>query len=64
MLKAIRPVFHVSLLNKYVLDESHILKNESVQIDPKLSYKERSIAIIDRQVQKLRSKGVPSLRVV
>ena len=36
-LKAIHLVFHVSLLKKYIPNESHVLKTESVQINPKLS---------------------------
>ena len=33
-LKVIYLVFHMSLLKKYIIDKSHILKSESVQIDP------------------------------
>ena len=50
-LKVIHPIFHVLLLRKYVPDESHILKRESVQVDQRLCYEEKSIVIIDRQVQ-------------
>ena len=32
-LKAIHLVFHVSLIRKYVLDKSHLLKDEPIQID-------------------------------
>ena len=63
-LKAIHPVFHVSLLKKYVPDESHILKDEPIQIDPNLTYEEKPIAIVDRQIRKLRSKEVPSVKVI
>ena len=47
-LKVIHLIFHVFLLKKYVLNKSHILMSESVQIDPKLSYEEKPIAIVDR----------------
>ena len=47
-LKASHPLFHVSLLKKYVLNESHVLKSESVQTDPKLSYEEKSITIVNQ----------------
>ena len=63
-LKAIHPVFHVSLLRKYVPDESHVLKEEPVQIDQKLMYEEQPVAIIDRQIRKLRSKEIPSVKVM
>ena len=39
-LRAIHLVFHVSLLTKYILNESHVLKNKSIQINQKLTYKE------------------------
>ena len=45
-LKVIHLVFHVSLLKKYILNESHILKSESIQVDPKLTYEERLTTII------------------
>ena len=35
-----------------------------MQIDPKIFYKERPIAIVDQQVRKLRSKEVPSVKVI
>ena len=33
-MKAIHLIFHVSLLKKYISDESHVLRSESIQIDP------------------------------
>ena len=63
-LKVGHPVFDVSLLKKYILDKSQILKSESIQVDPKLTYEERPIAIVDQQVWKLRSKEVPLVKVI
>ena len=63
-MKAIHPIFHVSLLRRYVLDESHILKDDPIQIDPKLTYEEKPVEIIDRQVRKLRSKEIPLVKVI
>ena len=40
-LKAIHPIFLVSQLKKYISNESYILKDESIQVDQKLSYEER-----------------------
>ena len=39
----IHPTFHISLLRKYIPDESHILKDESVQVDQRLMYEEKSV---------------------
>ena len=43
----IHPVFHVSMLRKYLHDESHILEPQTVEICPDLSYQEVPIAIVD-----------------
>ena len=54
----------MSLLKKYILDESHILKDEPTQINQKISYDEKATMIINRQIQKLCLKKVPSIKVV
>ena len=56
-LSAVHPVFHVSMLRKYIPDESHVLSLDSVELGPDLTFEEESIAILDRQVRKLRTKG-------
>src|SRR5215813_6710063 len=63
-LDRVHPVFHVSMLRKYLRDDSHVLEYQVVALDPDLSYLETPLAIIDRQVRKLRSKSVPSIKVV
>ena len=63
-LKAIHLVFYVSLFKKYIPNESHNLKDETIQVDQKLSYEEKSIAIINRQVRKLQLKEVRSMKVI
>ncbi|XP_070032661.1 uncharacterized protein [Nicotiana tomentosiformis] len=62
-LSAIHPVFHVFLLHKYYGDPSHLLDFSSVQLDKDLTYVEESMAILDRQVRKLRSKYISSVKV-
>ncbi|XP_070054554.1 uncharacterized protein [Nicotiana tomentosiformis] len=62
-LLAVHPVFHVSMLRKYFGDPSHVLDFSSVQLDKDLTYEEEPLAILSRQVQKLRSKSYPSVRV-
>ncbi|XP_070010462.1 uncharacterized protein [Nicotiana sylvestris] len=62
-LSAVHSVFHVSLLQKYYGDPSHVIDFSSVQLDKDLTYIEEPVAILDRHVQKLRSKNIVSKKV-
>ncbi|XP_070015136.1 uncharacterized protein [Nicotiana sylvestris] len=57
------PVFHVSMLQRYHDDPSHVFDFISVQLDKDLSYVEEPVAILDREVQKLRLRTVASVKV-
>ena len=57
-------VFHVSMLRKYLQDEFHVLQPQAIEVDSQMSYVEEPITIVDRQVQKLRSKEIPSMKVI
>ena len=66
-LAGVHSVFHVSMLRKYSRDPSHIVQvidHETVQLDQKLAYEEAPIAILDREVRQLRSKSIPSVKVL
>ncbi|WMV46258.1 hypothetical protein MTR67_039643 [Solanum verrucosum] len=56
-LAVVHPVFHVSMLKKYMGDPSLIIPIENIGIKDSLSYKEIPVQILDRQVRKLRTKG-------
>ncbi|XP_070045017.1 uncharacterized protein [Nicotiana tomentosiformis] len=62
-LSSVHLVFHFSMLRKYFGDPSHVLDFSIVQLDGDLTYDEQSVAILDRQVQKLRSKNIASVKV-
>ena len=55
----VHPMFHVSMLRKYLPDEYHVLQPQAVEVDSQMSYIEEPIAIVDRHVRKLRSKEIP-----
>ena len=56
-------VFHVSMLKKYLHDPSHVLSYESLDVDPKLTYEERLVKILDRKDKVLCNKVVPLVKV-
>ncbi|XP_049399853.1 uncharacterized protein LOC125863925 [Solanum stenotomum] len=62
-LEAVHHIFHVSMLRKCIGDPSHIMPIENIRIED-LSYVEVPIAILDRQVRKLRTKDVASVKVL
>ncbi|KAK6142450.1 hypothetical protein DH2020_022798 [Rehmannia glutinosa] len=61
---SIHNVFHVSMLKKYVVDSSHVLTPQAIEIDESLSYEEKPIAILDREVKKLRNKEISLVKVL
>lgn len=46
-LSAMYPVFYVSLLRRYVFDQSHQISYEELDLLPNLSYEEDTIQILD-----------------
>ena len=62
-LSGVHPVFHVSMLKKYHGDGNYIIRWDSVLLDENLSYEEETVAILDREVRKLRSKEIASIKV-
>ncbi|XP_070054819.1 uncharacterized protein [Nicotiana tomentosiformis] len=61
-LSSVHQVFHVSMLQKYVGDPSHVLDFSTIQLDGDLTYNVEPMAILDQQVRKLRSKDIASLK--
>ena len=62
-LSGVHPVFHVSMLKKYHGDGNYIIHRDSVLLDENLSFEEEPIAILDKEVRKLRSKEIASIKV-
>ena len=57
-------VLHVSMLRRYLSDESHILSVQDVQVQASFSYDEEPKAILAREVKQLRNKQVPLVKVL
>ena len=52
------------MLWKYLSDEFYVLQPQVVKVDLQMPYIEEPIAVVDRQVRKLRSKEIPSMKVI
>ena len=60
----VHPVFHVSMLRKFIGDENTIVLLQDVTIEENLRYEEVPVEILDRQVKKLRNKEISSVKVL
>ena len=57
------PIFHVSMLKKYHVDGNYIIRWDSVLLDENLTYEKEPVAILDREIRKLRSREIASIKV-
>ncbi|XP_075087603.1 uncharacterized protein LOC142169613 [Nicotiana tabacum] len=60
----VHSVFHVSMLKKVVGDPSLIVQVEAIEVNEELTYEKILVAILDRQVWKLRNKEISSIKVI
>ncbi|XP_070010876.1 uncharacterized protein [Nicotiana sylvestris] len=63
-LEFVYPVFHVSMSRKCIGDPSRVVPIKDVQVTEVLSYEEVPVAILDRQVHRLRTRDVASVKVL
>ncbi|KAJ9560649.1 hypothetical protein OSB04_005809 [Centaurea solstitialis] len=62
-LSQIHNTFHVSQLRKCLADESAHVPLDDIQVDERLSYVERPIAVLERKTKTLRNKEVGIVKV-
>ncbi|XP_043692930.1 uncharacterized protein LOC122643370 [Telopea speciosissima] len=62
-LDGVHNVFHVSMLQKYVHDPSHILSQEPPKLAADMSYKEQPEKILDSKVVNLRNRPILYVKV-
>nr|XP_027071965.1 uncharacterized protein LOC113696780 [Coffea arabica] len=60
----IHKVFHVSMLKKYHPDPSHVIQLDEVEVDESLTYEERPVKILDREIKELRNKKIALVKVL
>ena len=63
-LSKVHNVFHVSMLRKYILDLSHVLRDQPLELKDNLTYKEQPMQIVDRREQILRNKVILLVKVL
>ncbi|XP_047250113.1 uncharacterized protein LOC124885894 [Capsicum annuum] len=63
-LAVVHPVFHVSMLCKCLGEPLRVIPIEGIEIVGDLSFEEVPVAILDRQVRKLRSRNIASVKVL
>ena len=63
-LSQVHNVFHVSMLRKYKLDPTHILRYEEKDVNDKVSYVEKQVRIEDRRDRMQRNKTILMVKVV
>ncbi|XP_070014930.1 uncharacterized protein [Nicotiana sylvestris] len=62
-LSGVPPVFHMSMLQKYIDDLYHVLDFSTVQLDGDLTYDVEPMTILERRVRKLRLKDIVLVKV-
>ncbi|XP_050915024.1 uncharacterized protein LOC127129976 [Lathyrus oleraceus] len=63
-LSNLHDLFHVSQLRKYVLDPSHVISMDDVQVRNNLTVEALPIRIDDRELKQLRGKEIALVKVV
>ena len=63
-LEKIRNVIHVSMLQRYRLDPSHVVSSEIIELRLDLTYEEEPVEILAWEVKELRNKKIPLVKVL
>ena len=63
-LQRIHDVFHLSMLQKYIPDPSHVVPVEELEINEDVSYVTQLVAVVDRKKQVLRNRVIPLVKVI
>ncbi|XP_052488012.1 uncharacterized protein LOC128041743 [Gossypium raimondii] len=57
-------IFHLSMLRRYRSDPSHVVPVEGIELWPKFSFEEELIQILDHEIEVLRRKTIPLVKVL
>jgi hypothetical protein len=57
-------VFHMSQLSRYILDLSHVIGSDDIQVKESLTIETVPLRIEGREVKKLKNKEIGSVKMV
>ena len=60
----VHDIFHVSMLRKYMTDSIHVIDYKLLQLNKDMSYKEKLVRIIPREVKALRNRDITFVKVL
>ena len=63
-LAGVHPVFHVSMLRKYIRDLSHVIDFDDLHVGDDVSYELRPIRILDSKEKTLRRRSIRLVQVL
>ncbi|XP_020272408.1 uncharacterized protein LOC109847588 [Asparagus officinalis] len=63
-LAEVHDLFHVSQLQRYVRDPSHVIDFSDIEVRPDLTYEKQPVAILDRREKTLRNQTIMLVRVM
>ena len=52
------------MLRKYILDPSHVLEHELIEVHKDPTYEEQPVQILDQKKKTLRNKAIPLVKVL
>ena len=63
-LSSVHDVFHVSMLRKYITNPTHVIDCKPLEIEKNLSYQEKPIKILAREVKVVRNRNIGFIKVL
>lgn len=62
-LARVHNVFHVSMLRKYIIDPTHVISHDDLEMRDELSYEEIPLKILEQKKHRLRRKIISMVKV-
>ena len=63
-LAGIHPVFHISMLRKYISDPLHVIEHKDLSVEEDTTYVVRPVKILAQRDQVLRNRAIPLVKVL